>query len=260
MRKMLLVLISISVLLSANNNKKIILQLNWLNQFQFAGFYMAKEKGYYNDVGIDIDIKEYSSKTNLVESIKIKEADFAVGRSSLLIEKANGEDIVALGAIFQESPLVIIVRKDSNINSVKDLKNKKIMITLDTKEDVAILAMLIANGLTKNDVLIEEHSFNLNDLIEGRVDAMASYISNEPIILNDKNIEYKIFNPKDYGFNFYGDILFTSSNFIKNNPKLTKDFYDATIKGWVYAFENIGETAETIYKMSNEVLNWAVKF
>ena len=130
MRKMLLVLISISVLLSANNNKKIILQLNWLNQFQFAGFYMAKEKGFYNDVGINIDIKEYSSKTNLVESIKIKGADFAVGRSSLLIEKANGEDIVALGAIFQESPLVIIVRKDSNINSVKDLKNKKIMITL----------------------------------------------------------------------------------------------------------------------------------
>ena len=70
MRKMLLVLISISVLLSANNNKKIILQLNWLNQFQFAGFYMAKEKGFYNDVGINIDIKEYSSKTNLVESIK----------------------------------------------------------------------------------------------------------------------------------------------------------------------------------------------
>jgi ABC-type nitrate/sulfonate/bicarbonate transport system substrate-binding protein len=130
MRKMLLVLISISVLLSANNNKKIILQLNWLNQFQFAGFYMAKEKGFYNDVGINIDIKEYSSKTNLVESIKIKGADFAVGRSSLLIEKANGEDVVALGAIFQESPLVIIVRKDSNINSVKDLKNKKIMITL----------------------------------------------------------------------------------------------------------------------------------
>ena len=92
MRKMLLVLISISVLLSANNNKKIILQLNWLNQFQFAGFYMAKEKGFYNDVGINIDIKEYSSKTNLVESIKIKGADFAVGRSSLLIEKANGED------------------------------------------------------------------------------------------------------------------------------------------------------------------------
>ena len=130
MRKMLLVLISISVLLSANNNKKIILQLNWLNQFQFAGFYMAKEKGFYNDVGINIDIKEYSSKTNLVESIKIKGADFAVGRSSLLIEKANGEDVVALGAIFQESHLVIIVRKDSNINSVKDLKNKKIMITL----------------------------------------------------------------------------------------------------------------------------------
>lgn len=251
MKKIVLILISISILLSANTNKKITLQLNWLNQFQFAGYYIAKEKGFYNEVGIDLDIKEFTSNTDLIEIIKTKKVDFAVGSSSLLIDRINGADVVALGAILQESPLMLLVKKDSNINSVKDLKNKKIMITNDAVNSASILAMLSANGLRESDFIRQEHSFNIDDLINGNTDAMASYMSNEPIVLKDKNVEYKIFHPKDFGFDFYNDILFTSSIFIKNNPKLTKDFYNATIKGWKYAFENIGETAEIIFNKYN---------
>ena len=251
MKKILLILISISILLSANSNKKITLQLNWLNQFQFAGYYVAKEKGFYNNVGLDVDIKEFTVNTHLVEMIKNKKADFAIGSSSLLIDRINGADVIALGAIFQESPLMLLVKKDSNINSVKDLKNKKIMITNDAANSASILAMLSANGLRESDFIRQEHSFNIEDLINGNSDAMASYISNEPILLKDKDIEYNIFHPKDFGFDFYNDILFTSSEFIKNNPKLTKDFYDATIKGWKYAFDNVGETAEIIFNKYN---------
>ncbi|WP_428024066.1 ABC transporter substrate-binding protein [Arcobacter sp.] len=251
MKKMLLFLLFLSVLLFADNEKKVTLQLNWLNQFQFAGYYIAKEKGFYKEVGLDVDIKEFKPNIDLIDEIKTQKADFAIGRSSLLIEKINGEDIIALGAIFQKSPLMLLVKKSSNIRNVKDLKNKKIMITPDAAFSASLLAMLSANGLGKSDFILQKHSFNINDLINGNTDAMASYMSNEPIILKDKDIKYKIFHPKDYGFDFYSDILFTSSKFIKNNPKLTKDFYEASIKGWKYAFENKAETAEIIYKKYN---------
>ena len=251
MKKALFLFIIFQILLFANESKKIILQLNWLNQFQFAGYYIAKEKGFYKEVGLDVDIKEYTFNTDLINSIKTKKVDFAIGRSSLLIEKAKGEDVVALGAIFQESPLMLLVRKDSNIVSVRDLKNKKIMITPDAAFSASLLAMLSANGLNKNDFTIQRHSFKLDDLISRNTDAMASYLSNEPINLDEKEIKYKIFKPKDYGFDFYSDILFTSGSFIKNNPKLTKDFYEASIKGWKYAFEHKAETAEIIYKKYN---------
>ncbi len=247
MIKMLLVLTSLSLLLFANNDKKITLQLNWLNQFQFAGYYIAKEKGFYKDVGLDVEIKEFESNTNLLKDIETNKADFAIGRSSLLLEKANGEDVIALGAIFQESPLMLLVRKDSNINKVQDLKDKKIMITPDAAFSASLLAMLSANNLKKNDYIIQKHSFDINDLIVGNTDAMASYLSNEPIRLKDRDIAYKIFHPRDYGFHFYSDILFTSSKFIKNYPSVTKDFYEASIKGWKYAFKNKAETAELIY-------------
>ena len=251
MKKILLITFFLTIFLYAQNDKKITLQLNWLNQFQFAGYYMAKEKGFYKDVNLDVQIKESNFNTDVIKEIESKNADFAVGRSSLIIEKINGKDIVALCAIYQESPLILLVKKDSNITSVKDLRNKKIMITPDARYSAPVLAMLSANELTINDFRIQKHSFDINDLINRKTDAIASYISNEPILLNEKGIEYTIFNPKDFGFDLYSDILFSSSEYIKNNPKITKDFYEASLKGWKYAFENLAETAEIIYSKYN---------
>jgi len=238
-------------LFSNNDLEKVSLQLSWKNQFQFAGYYMAKEKGYYEDAGIDVDINEFQFGMNLSNVLENNTADFAIGRSSLLIDKSNGKDIVALFGAFQNSPLILLVREDSNIRSVKDLKNKKIMITDDAQGTASILAMLSSQKIYTNDIKVQMHSFNLDDLIDGKTDAMGSYISNEPIRLEEKGIKYTIFDPKDYGFNFYSDILFTSSSFIEKNPELTKKFYEATIKGWKYAFDNIGKTSHVIYSEYN---------
>ncbi|MBU0631369.1 ABC transporter substrate-binding protein [bacterium] len=248
MKKIILILLLSISLFGA---QKVVLQLNWKNQFQFAGYYVAKEQGYYKDVGLDVEIKEFDGNTDISSVIDKGEADFAIGRSSLLIDKMNGKDVVALGAVFQDSPMILLTRNDTNISSIQDLRDKRIMLTRDARDTASITAMLFSNGMNLNDVKIVPHSFNLDDLINKKTDAMASYISNEPIRMEDAGIGYKIFDPKDYGFHFYSDILFTSSQFIKNNPRLTKDFYEATIKGWEYAFENITQTAEIIGKHYN---------
>lgn len=232
-------------------NQNIRLQLNWLNQFQFAGYYVAKELGYYQDADLNVTINEFSANTDISTVIEQNKADFAIGRSSLIIDRINGKDIVALGAIFQLSPLMLLTRDDTNISTIRDLKHKRIMLTKDAKETVSILAMLFSNGIRQKDIEVIPHSFNLDDLINRKTDAMASYVSNEPIRLTEKGVGYKIFSPQNYGFYFYSDILFTSSKFIKAHPKETKEFYDATIKGWTYAFEHIAQTAEMIYKHYN---------
>ena len=230
--------------------ENIVIRLQWLPQAQFAGYYVAKEKGFYKDVGLDVTIKEFNKKIELANVIKEKKADFAIGRSSIIINKINGADIVALAAIYQHSPLMLLTTNNA-INSIEDFKNKKIMITPDAEFTASITAMLSSNNINRDDLIMLDHSFDVNDLINKKVDLMASYISNEPIILQEKGISYKIFHPKDYGFDFYNDILFTSSEFIKNNPKTTKNFYEATIKGWEYALLNKVEAAEIIYEKYN---------
>lgn len=73
----------------------------WLDQFQFAGFYIAKEKGFYKDVGLDVELKKYNSSINVLDEVLNKRADFGTNSSSLIIDKSNGNDIVLIGSIFQ---------------------------------------------------------------------------------------------------------------------------------------------------------------
>ncbi|WP_164970286.1 GGDEF domain-containing protein [Halarcobacter ebronensis] len=251
MKILFTLLLSFSLLYSYVGNKIISLQLNWKNQFQFAGYIMAKELGYYNDVKLDVRLIEFSRGRDAIELLKSGDIEFAIGRHSLMIDKSKGEALVALGAIFQHSPMVLLTRDSVDINEITDLKNRKIMITNDAKISASLIAMFISNNIQLKDIRIQEHSFNIQDLIDKKTDAMASYISNEPIVLKNRGINYKIFNPRDYGFDFYEDILFTSSLYLENNPKIVKDFYDATIKGWKYAFDNIRKSATVIYEKYN---------
>ena len=235
--------------------EKISLQLLWLDQFQFAGYYMAKEKGFYSELDLEVDIRKYSKKYSnnfsIVDEVISGKSNYGIGRSNLITEKSRGKDIVALASIFQSSPLVLLALESSNINTKQDLKNKKIMLTNSTIGTTAIKAMLVSNGITLDSKNIQEHSFDLNDLINNKTDLMGSYISNEPYLLKKQGIKYKIFSPKDEGYDFYSDILYTSSKEIQLHPKRVEKFLSASLKGWKYAFDNIEESVEIIFRKYN---------
>lgn len=93
--------------------------------------------------------------------------------------------------------------------------------------------------------------FSMKKLISSEVDIMSSYISNEPYIAKQLNLDIKTFTPEEYGFEGYGDILFTSKDMIKNNPELVKKFYQASLEGWRYAYEHIDEIVDLIYDKYN---------
>lgn len=235
----------------ASQLQKVSLQLIWKHQFQFAGYYMAKEKGFYKDENLDVTIKEYDFGMDVVDDVLKGKTDFAVGRSSLIHDKLEGKNIVMLASILQHSPIVLLSLKTDAIQSIKDLKNKKIMLTDDTVGLASIEAMLLSSGIKKDMYKHIPHSFNINDLIDSKTDAIFSSILNEPFALSQKNIPFQIFSPKEYGFDFYSDILFTSQDLIDIDKELVSTFKSASLKGWKYAIENIDETVALILKKYN---------
>ncbi|WP_435793911.1 diguanylate cyclase [Neptuniibacter pectenicola] len=226
-------------------------RLLWKHQFQFAGYYMAKEKGFYAEEGLDVRLQEFDFGLDLVDEVIQGRSQFGIARTSLLIDKNAGADVVALFAAYQQSPLMLLTRKDSNILLSSDLQNKQVMITDDAKRVGEIIAMLLQAGITASNFIQQEHSYNVQDLIDGKTDAMASYVSNEPFQLEQQGIEFNVIHPKDYGFDMYSDILFTSREYVEQNPDVTDRFYRASIRGWLYAFEHIDETAEIILNRYN---------
>jgi polar amino acid transport system substrate-binding protein len=251
LKRLLLLFLIFVTSLDAQSNEKVTLYLDWLNQFQFAGYYIAKEKGYYNAVGLDVDIKEFNSNSNVLKEVMETEATYGVGKSSLIIDKFNGNDLILLSAIYQASPLVLMSLKESNINTPKDLIHKKIMITDDAISSASINSMIISQGVKLNDITIQKHSFDINDLINKKTDAMACFLSNEPYILEKQNIKYNILNPHNYNFDFYEGILYTSQKELLSNPTRVQNFNNASLKGWRDAFNNIEETAKLIYEKYN---------
>lgn len=247
MKFLLFFLLSLSLF---GAEEKVSLQLIWKHQFQFAGFYVAKEKGFYKDVGLDVELKEHNPSVNVVEDVLSQKSTYGIGRSSLLIYRSQGKPIVVLSAIFQSSPSVLITT-NKEIVSPKDLKNKRIMITPDEIDSASITAMLLENGIHSGDFMRLKHSYDYRDLIENKTDAMACYISNEPYFFEKEGVDYNVFYPKDNGYDFYGDLLFTSQKELKENPKRAKDFNDASKKGWLWAFDHIEESAKIIYEKYN---------
>ena len=249
--KLFLLLAIFSNFLFSTEPKKITLQLAWKNQFQFAGYYMAKEKGFYNNAGLDVNIKEFDNSTDVTDDVINGKSDFGVGRSSLIYDRYQNKPVVMLGAIFQHSPVILLTKKRDDIRNVEDLKNKKIMLTSDQLAMASINAMLQSRQISSEMYTTQAHTFNVQDLIDGKTDVMLSYISNEPYAMKKQNIEYTVFSPKDYKFDFYSDILFTSESLLKKSPQVVKDFRIASLKGWNYAIENKEETVELILKKYN---------
>ena len=88
---------------------------------------MAKEKGFYEELGLDVEIKPFNFDINIPKDVNDGKLDFAVGRETLILEKIKNPNIVALYALFQSTPLILTSTKESEINSIKDFSNKKII-------------------------------------------------------------------------------------------------------------------------------------
>ncbi|MEA1918742.1 MAG: diguanylate cyclase [Campylobacterota bacterium] len=228
------------------------LTLPWRHQFQFAGYYLAKEKGFYADVGLDVVIDEYEPSRDNTNEVLKGSYDFGIGHSSLILDAINHKDsIVIMAAIHQSSPLILLSKKRKDLTKLSDFKDKVIMMSADQSYTASINAMLMSSGLKLDSFKIVPTSFEPIDLINGYADMMTAYISNEPYTLKEKGIEYTIFDPKEYNFDFYSDILFTSHEFLQMHPDHVKSFYEASIKGWRYAYANMQESAQLIFDKYN---------
>jgi PAS domain S-box-containing protein len=238
-------LLPASAAVSAPQEDILDLQLRWHHQFQFAGYYAALEKGYYQAEGLEVRLHEGDPAHQPVPEVLAGHAQYAEGNGEVLYQRLQGKPLVALAAIFQHSPSVLLTRRDSGIDSVHKLIGKKVML-MNMTEDADFLSMLLNENVSLQQLNVIPSSYDLDDLITGKVEAFNSYLTNEPYFLKQRNIAYNVIDPSNYRIDFYSDILFTSAAELRDHPQRVEAMRRATLKGWRYAMDHPDEIIDLL--------------
>ncbi|KAF0204531.1 MAG: diguanylate cyclase domain-containing [Gallionellaceae bacterium] len=232
--------------------ENVTLQLKWTHHFQFAGYYAAIEQGYYREAGLNVQLAEATPDTDPISRVTNGEAQFGVGTSSLLLERNAGKPLVALAVIFQHSPYAIYTAKHKGIKNLRDLEDKRVMLAPQADE---LFAYLKKEGVPLDHIKKVQDSFNPQDLIDGKVDAIVGYVSNQPFYFERAHFAYQSFTPSTAGIDFYGDNLFTSEHEIHDHPDRVRAFREASLRGWRYARDHRNEVIDLILKKYSKQLS-----
>lgn len=236
---------------------KVTLQLKWLHQAQFAGFYVARDKSFYRDEHIDVSFLEGGADVDSTASIVAGKADFAVlSPDQILIKQSENVPLTAIAVIYRRSAVVYLSHADSGIARPLDFIGKTVAC-----KDVAgsvndfefqFLAMMNMLQLPVEGIRMVPFEFDYLGFLNRKVDVTPAYLINGAVRLKRKGMKINRIYPDDYGIHCFSDTLATMPDMIRKKPDLVYRFLKATVKGWQYAVGNPEESVDIIMAYSHD--------
>jgi len=225
---------------------------HWSPQAQFAGFFVAKAKGFYKAHGLDMTILEGGPGRSSAEYLKEGRVDFAtLWLTSAIQQYANGVRLVNLGQIIPRSAMMLIARKSANIRQPADMNGKKVGLW-GGDFSIPPRAFFIHHGLNVREV---RQSYTVNLFLRGGVDVASAMWYNEYHTILNSGIdadELKVFYLHDDDLNFPEDGFYTLETTYRENPALAKAAADASFEGWRYAFDHPDEALDIVIDYMRE--------
>lgn len=238
---------------SSQGKTKVTVQLKWVTQAQFAGYYAAKAKGYYDQAGLDVTVKVGGPDIIPEQVVLGKQAEFGVDwLPSLLATRDKGGDIVNIAQIYSRSGTTEVAWRDSGISNFCQFKGKKFGVWLGGNEfeQYSALTKCGIDPSNKSDVTIFAQSFSMDEFLARQIDGASAMTYNELAqVLETKNPatgklytlkDLRVFPMQGQGTGMLQDGLFVRGDWIKDkaNQATAVKFLEATFKGWIYCRNN----------------------
>ncbi len=236
--------------------EKVSIRLNWVHNAQFAGLYVAKEKGFYKDEGLDVNVEEFQDNLDQGQELANGKVNFSIFTPvELLSSVAKGNKIKAIAAVYQTSPLVFISLKKTNILSPKDFKGKVLGAKGGNYQAKLIYQTIASNyEIPMRSYTIKDLDFSVDegdDLVKNRAEVVDIYRTDQIYFFDQRGISYNLLYPENFGYQTYGDTIATSLDEISKDPDQVRRFIRATQKGWEYALSNTPEALMITKKYEN---------
>ena len=238
---------------------KITLQLQWFAQSQFAGYFAALDKGYYQDEGLDVTIKEGAVDIVPQQVLASGQSDFALAWvPKALVSRAEGAKIVNIAQVFQRSGTLEVSWKESGITKPEDWKGKKVG-TWGFGNEFEVLAAINKAGLDKDkDLTLVQQPFDMSLLLNREIDAAEAMTYNEyaQVLETINPATGKLYTPDDLtviDFNEVGtamlqDAVWAREDWLADsaNQEIAVKFLKASYKGWVFCRDNFDECVDIV--------------
>ncbi len=243
------------VALGAQAQDKVTIQLKWVTQAQFAGYYVAKDKGFYAAEGLDVTIKPGGPDVAPPQVIAGGGADVIIDwMPSALASREKGVPLVNIAQIFKKSGMMLTCRKDSGIKTPADFKGRTLGVWFFGNE-YPFLNWMGKLGLSTdggpNGVTVLKQGFNVDPLLQKQAACVSTMTYNEYWQVIDAGLtpnDLIVFKYEDQGVATLEDGLYVLQDKLKD-PKFVDKmarFLRASIKGWKYAMENVNEAADIV--------------
>ena len=231
---------------------EVTVKLKWVHQAQFAGMYVAAEKGFYEDQNLKVNLVPFSFEEPTMDAVVEGKAVFGVKSASEIIQaRAKGLPVKAFAVIYKDSPLCCYSLKESGITEPQDFVGKTVGLK-PGQITIAYQVMLDKLGIDRSQITEVQLGYGADDLINGTTDVSTGFSINEPHQAIEAGYDVNIILFADYGVKVYDDVLFATEDTINNNPELVERFLRATLEGWQYAIQNEEEAVDMVLKYATD--------
>jgi len=234
---------------------EVTLQLKWMHQAQFAGFYMAQEKGHYAQENLKVRFLEGGQDIDIAQRVISGQADFGVLTPEFIfLQRSQGAPLTAIASIYRRSAVVFVSKADSGIVRPSDFIGKSVAVgdlkgSQSQKDfELQFQSMMKKLRLDVAQVRVVPYDPDYIGFGNGTVDATPCYATGGLIKMRHKGLKLNLIWPSDYGIHFYSDTLTTTEKVITERPDLVKRFLRATVKGWRDAVENTYQAVSVTLK------------